>query len=75
MERRLKIIVERHVDGYVAYPRGLKDIVFGQGDTYKQTLDDVQSAIYFHVETFGREVLEGEDQVLHMFVAETDVVP
>ena len=74
MERRLKIIVERHVDGYVAYPLGLKGIVVGQGDTYEQALEDVQSAIDFHIETFGREVLEGEDQVLDVFVADTEVV-
>ena len=74
MERRLKIIVERHVDGYVAYPLGLKGIVVGQGDTYEQALEDVQSAIDFHIETFGREVLEGEDQVLEVFVADTAVV-
>ena len=74
MERRLKIIVERHADGYVAYPIGLKGIVVGQGDTYEQALDDVQSAIDFHIETFGREVLEGEDPVLDVFVADTEVV-
>ena len=73
MERRLKIIVEKHVDGYVAYPLGLKGIVVGQGDTYEQALDDVRSAIRFHIETFGREVLEGEDQVLDAFVAEAEV--
>ena len=73
MERRLKIIVEKHVDGYVAYPLGLKGIVVGQGDTYEQALDDVRSAIRFHVETFGREVLAGEDQVLDAFVAEAEV--
>ena len=73
MERRLKIIVEKHVDGYVAYPLGLKGIVVGQGDTYEQALDDVRSAIRFHVETFGREVLKGEDQVLDAFVAEAEV--
>jgi predicted RNase H-like HicB family nuclease len=73
MERRLKILVEKHVDGYVAYPLGLKGIVVGQGDTYEQALDDVRSAIRFHVETFGPEVLEGEDQVLDAFLAEAEV--
>ena len=29
-----KIIVEKHTDGYVAYPLGLKGVVIGQGDTY-----------------------------------------
>lgn len=61
---RLKIIVERHVDGCVAYPLGLTGIVVGQGDTYEQALEDVQSAIDFHIETFGREVLEAADQRL-----------
>ena len=73
MEQRFKIIVEKHVDGYVAYPLGLKGIVVGQGDTYAQALEDVRSAIHFHVETFGREVLEGQDQVLDAFVAEAEV--
>ena len=74
MERRLKIIVERHVDGYVAYPLGLRGIVVGQGDTYDQALEDVQAAIDFHIESFGNEVLEGEDQVLDVFVADAAVV-
>ena len=30
--RQYKIIIERHPDGYVAYPLGLKGIVVGQGD-------------------------------------------
>ena len=59
METRLKIIVEKHRDGYVAYPLGLKGIVVGQGDTCKQALEDVRSAIRFHIETFGHEVHEG----------------
>ena len=30
MTRKLKIIVERHADGYVAYPIGLKGVVVGE---------------------------------------------
>jgi predicted RNase H-like HicB family nuclease len=48
-----KIIVEKHLDGFVAYPIGLKGVVVGEGDTYEQALVDVQSAIRFHMETFG----------------------
>lgn len=44
----IKIIVEKHPDGYVAYPLGLKGIVVGEGDTYGEALADVQSAIRFH---------------------------
>lgn len=60
MQKTIKIIVEKHEDGYVAYPLGIHGIVIGQGDTYEEALADVKSAIVFHVETFGREVLEEE---------------
>ena len=53
-----KIIIEKHIDGYVAYPVGIKGIVVGEGDTYEEALADVKSAIQFHIETFGREVFE-----------------
>jgi predicted RNase H-like HicB family nuclease len=56
--REVKIIVEKHPDGYVAYPLGLKGVVVGEGDTYEEALDNVKSAIRFHVETFGPEVLD-----------------
>jgi len=71
--RQFKIIVEKHADGYVAYPLGLKGVVVGEGDTYEDALADVKSAIAFHIETFGREVLEDEPLVLEAFVAETRV--
>jgi len=60
MTRQFKVIVEKHPDGYVAYPLGLKGIVVGEGDTYEEALADVKSAIRFHIETFGREELEKE---------------
>jgi predicted RNase H-like HicB family nuclease len=53
--KSFKIVVEKHPDGYVAYPLGLKGVVVGQGDTYEEALADVKSAIRFHIETFGRE--------------------
>jgi len=71
--RQLKIIVEKHPDGYVAYPLGLKGVVVGQGDTYEEALSDVKSAIRFHVETFGVEVLDIEPPILEAFVAEAGV--
>ena len=52
--KQLKIIVEKHPDGYVAYPLGLKGVVVGQGDTYEEALSDVKSAIRFHIEIFGQ---------------------
>ena len=71
--KQFKIIVEKHPDGYVAYPLGIKGIVVGEGDTYEEALADVKSAIRFHIETFGQEVLEIESPVLEVFVAEAGV--
>lgn len=69
----VKIIVERHSDGYIAYPLGLKGVVVGEGDTFEEALADVKSAIRFHVKTFGRDAMEEECMVLDVFVAETEV--
>ncbi len=71
--RQFKIIVEKHPDGYVAYPLGLKGVVIGQGDTYDEAFADVKSAIRFHIETFGKEMLDVEPEVIEAFVAETGV--
>jgi len=63
MTRQFKIIVEKHPDGYVAYPLGVKGVVVGEGDTYEDALADVKSAIEFHIETFGTEVFDkGKNQ-------------
>lgn len=50
---QLKIIVEKHPDGYVAYPLGLKGVAVGQGDTYEEAPADAKSARAFQIETFG----------------------
>lgn len=69
----IKIIVEKHSDGYVAYPLGLRGVVVGQGDTYDEALSDVKSAIRFHIKSFGKEVLVQDPRVLEAFVAETRI--
>lgn len=56
--RDVTIIVEEHPDGFVAYPLGLDGVIVGQGDTYEAALADAESAIRFHVETFGSGVLK-----------------
>lgn len=53
-----KIIVERHSDGFVAYPLGLRGVAVGEGDTADEALDDVRSAIRFHLDTFGTDADE-----------------
>jgi predicted RNase H-like HicB family nuclease len=51
----IKIIVEKHDDGFVAYPIGMNGVVVGEGDSYDEALADVRSAIQCHIETFGAD--------------------
>jgi predicted RNase H-like HicB family nuclease len=71
--KNFKIIVERHPEGYVAYPLGLKGVVVAEGDTYEEALSDVRSALRFHIETFGEEALDSESAVLEAFVTDAGV--
>jgi predicted RNase H-like HicB family nuclease len=71
--KTVKIIVEKHADGYIAYPVGIEGIVVGQGDSFEAAMQDVRSALKFHVETFGPQVLEPETPALDAFVAEATV--
>ena len=71
--KRFKIIVEKHPDGYVAYPLGRRGVVVGEGDTYEEALADVKSAISFHMETFGKDSIDEESPVLEAFIDETGV--
>ncbi|ADE15589.1 protein of unknown function UPF0150 [Nitrosococcus halophilus Nc 4] len=73
MQKQFKIVIEKHTEGYVAYPLGLKGVIVGQGDTYEEALTDVKSAICFHIETFGRDAFQNDDSILEAFVAETKV--
>ena len=68
-----KIIVEKHNEGYVAYPLGLKGVVVGEGNTYEDAVADATSAIEFHIQTFKTEALEIKETVLDMFITETGV--
>ena len=33
--KSIKIIVEKHSDGYIAYPLGIQGVVVGEGDSYE----------------------------------------
>ena len=70
--RHFKIIIEKHLDGYVAYPIGVMGAIVGQGNTYEEALSDVKSAIAWYVEVFGKETLEDTPSV-EVFIAEAGV--
>ena len=71
--RQFKIAIEKHPDGYVAYPiGGIQGAVVGQGETYEEALADVKSALACYIEVFGSEMLEDTAPV-EIFIAETGV--
>ncbi len=35
---QVKMIIEKHQDGSVAYPVGIKGILVGEGDSYEEAL-------------------------------------
>jgi len=66
----LTTLFEKHPDGYVADPVGIRGVAIGEGDSCADVLADVKSAIRFRLETFGPEALEVDEPVLEAFVAE-----
>ena len=73
MRKELKLIVEKHSDGFVAYPLGMKGVVVGEGETFEEAVADVTSAVEFHIETFGPDVFNDEETVLEAYVSDTGV--
>ncbi len=71
--RKLKIVVERHPDTYVAYPLGIKGVVVGQGATYEAAVADLESALQFHLDTFGNEMLDVDSPILDAYIAEAGI--
>ena len=74
MQRRVKVIIQKTEDGYVAYPLGIKGVVVGDGDTFEEALENVKSAINFHLKTFGDEVLEQIAASEDIYITEAEVV-
>jgi hypothetical protein len=73
MGKHVKVIVDKHPDGYVAYPLGLKGVIVAEGDTCEEALADVKSAIAFPIATFGSDVVEDASSVLEVFVGEAGI--
>ena len=71
---RIKVVIERDEDAYVAYPLGMKGVVVAQGDSYDEVLADVRSAIQAHIKQFGPDSLPSDGPTLEAFIAETEVV-
>ena len=73
MTKQIKIVVEKHEDGYVAYPIGIEGVIVGQGNSYDEALNDVKSAIRFHIDTFGSGSISNDDDVIEAYLTETGI--
>ena len=77
MSRKIKVVVERHLDGYVAYPLGLREgvAIVGEGHSYEDALADVTSAVRFTLETKAEsEIFDDEFPLLEARIAEAEVL-
>lgn len=53
MTKQFTVVVEKHADGYVAFPLGLPAVIVGEGDTYDEAVADVSSAIRFYFKHYA----------------------
>mgnify|MGYP001561560624 CR=1 FL=1 len=76
--KNVKIVIERHEDGFVGYPLGFtRGAIVGEGETYAETLKDTESAIKFFIRHYGKkkflEHLEDAVPALEAYIAETSI--
>jgi predicted RNase H-like HicB family nuclease len=71
--KNYKIVIEKYSDGYVGYPLGLRGVIVGQGDSYDEALQDTKSAVKFHIDTFGDDVLKVDQPVLQAYIADANL--
>ena len=51
----------------------MADFTSSKADSYESALEDVKSAIKFHVETFGLDEIDSDPPVLEAFIAEARI--
>lgn len=71
--RQIKIIVEKHTQGYSAYPIGFKGIVVGDGNTFEEALANMKSELPLCAQAFGEELRASQAPILDVFVTEAEV--
>jgi hypothetical protein len=51
--QRFRVVLEQAEDGWLAYPEAIHGVVVAQGDTAAEALENLESALCFHRDTFG----------------------
>jgi len=70
--KSINIIIEKHPEGYVAYPSGLSGVLLIEGNTYQEALENIKSTIKLHLETFRKETFKDES-IIETFINEITV--
>lgn len=70
---QLKIIVEKHPDGYIAYPLGSGDGVVGRGKTSEHALSNVKAALRSQAKGAEEETASVAPAIIEAFVSESGV--
>lgn len=70
---QLKIIVEKHPDGYIAYPLGRGDGVVGRGKTSEHALSNVKAALRSQADSVEEQASSLTPAIIEAFVSETGV--
>ena len=76
--KNVKIVIERHEDGYVGYPLGFtRGAIVGEGETYGEALKDTERAIHAFIQHYGKEKffshIEEANPTIEAYIAETSV--
>ena len=74
----MKIIIEKHSDGYCGYLLGFsKGAIVGQGNTYLEALQSTESSIRAFIDYYGKskfhEHFQDDYDIQDAFIAETGV--
>lgn len=74
----MKIIIEKHSDGYCGYPLGFTNgAIIGQGNTYSEALQSTQDSIKAFIEYFGFDEFNQhfvmDNTVENAYIAEAEV--
>ncbi len=76
---KIKLIIEKHSDGYCGYPLGFSNgAIVGQGSTYIEAIQSTESSIQAYIDYYGlvefQTHFQDDYDLEDAFIAETGVL-
>jgi hypothetical protein len=74
----MKIIIEKHTDGYCGYPLGFSNgAIVGQGNTYFEAIQSTEGSIKAYIEYYGieefKQHFQEDNDIQDAYIAEAEV--